>query len=52
VAVVVPAHGSVTLPVQGATAPEIAMLNLPANQDACKGAVFTLDYRGTGTRAT
>jgi hypothetical protein len=51
VAVVVPARGSVTLPVQGATAPEIVMLNLPSSQDACKDAVFTLDYRGTGTRA-
>jgi len=52
VSVVVPAHGSVSLPAQGATAPELEMLNLTANQDACKGAVFTLDYSGTGTRAS
>jgi hypothetical protein len=50
--VVVPAHGSVTLPAQGATAPQIVMLSLPTNQDACKGAVFTLDYSGTGTPAS
>jgi hypothetical protein len=52
VSVVVPAHGSVTLPAQGVTAPEVVMVYLDdVNQDACKGAVFTLAYSGTGTRA-
>lgn len=51
VSIVVPAHRSVTLPAQGATAPELEMLDLSAAQDACKGAVFTLAYSGTGTRA-
>ncbi len=51
VSILVPAHGSVTLPAQGATAPELAMLNLTTNQDSCKGAVFTLAFSGSSTRA-
>jgi hypothetical protein len=51
VSVVVPAHGSVTLPAQGATTPFVAMLDLATNQGACKNAVFTLSYSGQGTRA-
>lgn len=49
VSIVVPPLGSVTLPDQGATAPVVTMRNLPTNQDACKGAVFTLAYSGTGS---
>lgn len=48
--IVVPAHGSVTLPVQGATAPQVTMLDLATNQNACKNAVFTFSYSGSGTR--
>ncbi len=51
VSVLVPARGSVTLPAQGATAPTVAMLDLATNQDACKGATFTLDYSGTGVQS-
>jgi hypothetical protein len=51
VSIVVPAHGSVTLPAQGATAPRVTMRDLAVNQDACKNAVFTFSYSGTGTRA-
>jgi hypothetical protein len=51
VSIVVPANGSVTLPAQGATAPQVTMLDLATNQDACKNAVFTFVYSGTGTRA-
>ncbi len=47
---VVPAQSSVTLPQGAATAPTVAMLDLPTNQDACKGAVFTADYSGTGVQ--
>jgi hypothetical protein len=47
----VPAHGSVTLPAQGATAPVVTMLDLPTSQDACKGALFTLAFSGSGTRS-
>ena len=48
--IVVPAHGSVTLPAQGATAPQVTMLDLPTNQNACKNAVFTFTFSGSGTR--
>jgi hypothetical protein len=48
--IVVPAHGSVTLPAQGATAPQVTMLDLATNQNACKNAVFTFSYSGSGTR--
>jgi hypothetical protein len=51
VSVVVPAHGLVTLPAQGATTPRVTMLDLATNQGACKNAVFTFSYAGQGTRA-
>jgi large repetitive protein len=44
---VVPANGSVTLPAGGVSAPLLEMLNLPTNQDACKGATFTFSYGGS-----
>jgi hypothetical protein len=31
--------------------PQISMLNLPTSQDACKGAVLTLEYTGLATRS-
>jgi hypothetical protein len=43
----VPAHGTVTLPAGGVSAPQIAMLNLSTNQDACKGAAFTFSFSGS-----
>jgi hypothetical protein len=43
----VPAGGSVTLPMQGVSAPTIRLLNLPVNQDACKNARFSLSYSGS-----
>jgi hypothetical protein len=46
--VIVPAKGSVTLPAQGASAPTVQLLELPSNQDACKGASFRLRYTGDG----
>jgi hypothetical protein len=49
VSVVVPAGGTVTLPAQGATAPVVTMLDLGSNQDACKGASFTLSFAAMGT---
>jgi len=51
VSIVVPARRSMTLPTQGATAPQVTMLDLAVSQDACKNAVFTFFYTGTGTRA-
>lgn len=51
VSILVPANGTVSLPAQGATAPYVAMANLPSNQDACKGAVFDLAFSGTATAA-
>lgn len=38
------------LGVPQASWPSVAMPNLPTNQDACKGAVFTLHYTGTATK--
>lgn len=43
----VPAEGSVTLPTQGVSAPTIALLDLPVNQDACRGMSFGLTYSGS-----
>lgn len=43
----VPAHGSVTLPAQGRSAPTIRLLNLPVNQDACQNAHFPLNLNGS-----
>ena len=48
--VAVPANGSVSLPAQGAAAPQIRLRNLPTvNQDVCKGKSFALTYSGTAT---
>lgn len=43
----VPAHGSVTLPDGGVSAPVVEMLNLSTNQDACQGATFSFSYGGS-----
>ncbi len=43
----VPAHGSVTLPAQGRSAPTIQLVNLPVNQDACQNARFSLSFAGS-----
>ncbi len=43
----VPANGSVTLPAQGVTRPQIRLRNLTTNQDACKGKSFALTYTGS-----
>jgi hypothetical protein len=45
---IVPANGSATLPAQGVSAPTVQLLELPSNQDACKGVSFTLRYSGSG----
>lgn len=46
--VAVPAGGSVVLPAQGASAPQIRLRNLPTvNQDVCKMRTFALTYSGT-----
>ncbi len=42
----VPAGGSVSLPAAAASAPAIAMLDLPFNQDACRGAGVPLVFSG------
>jgi hypothetical protein len=47
VPVEVQAHGSVTLPAQGASAPTIQLVNLPVNQDACQQAQFPLSFTGS-----
>ena len=44
---VVPANGTVAVPSGGVSAPVLEMLNLPTNQDACKGATFTFSYGGS-----
>jgi hypothetical protein len=44
--VVVPAGGTVSLPSQGASAPTIAMLDLPISQDACQGIDLPLAFSG------
>jgi hypothetical protein len=41
------AHGSLTLPAQGRTAPTIQLLDLPVNQDACQSARFPLRFTGS-----
>ncbi len=43
----VPANGSVTLPSGTVSAPQVTMLNLATNQDACKGAVYSFAYSGS-----
>jgi hypothetical protein len=42
----VPADSSVSLPTATASAPTIGMLNLPVNQDACRGAEVPLAFDG------
>jgi hypothetical protein len=45
--IVVPAHGTVTLPAQGVGSPTIAMLDLPYDQTpSCAGQTFTLTSTG------
>ena len=47
---VIPANGSVSLPAQGVSAPQIRIKNLPTvNQDVCKNKSFALSYTGTAT---
>jgi hypothetical protein len=41
------AHGAVTLPAQGRSAPTIGLVNLPVNQDACRNARFALSFSGS-----
>jgi hypothetical protein len=43
----VPASGSVSLPAPGASAPSIALRDLPVSQDACQKAQFPLSFSGT-----
>ncbi len=43
---VVPAEGSVSLPAAGASAPAIALRDLPFNQDGCQGVQFPLTFSG------
>jgi hypothetical protein len=40
----IPGGGSVVLPAQGVSAPTIQLVNLPVNQDGCKGARFRLRF--------
>jgi hypothetical protein len=44
--VLVPANGSVELPAAGLAAPTIKMLDLPVEQDACRGAEIPLVFSG------
>jgi hypothetical protein len=46
VPLVVPADGSVSLPSATASAPAIGMLDLPVNQDACRGVEVPLVFSG------
>jgi len=41
------AHGSVTLPAQGRSAPAIGLMDLPVNQDSCQNARFPLSFTGS-----
>ncbi|HEY2216210.1 MAG TPA: hypothetical protein VGH21_01860 [Solirubrobacteraceae bacterium] len=43
----IPANGQVTLPSGAVSAPQVQMLDLPVNQDACKGAAFKFTYSGS-----
>jgi hypothetical protein len=43
----VPAGGSMSLPVPGASAPSIQLRDLPVSQDACQRAQFPLAFSGT-----
>ena len=42
----IPANGSIDVPTAGVSAPTIALLELPVNQDACRGAGFPLVFSG------
>lgn len=42
----VPADGAVGLPTATTSAPSISMLNLPVNQDSCRGAEVPLVFSG------
>jgi hypothetical protein len=44
--VTVPAGGSVSLPTATISAPTISMVNLPVNQDACRGVDIPLAFNG------
>lgn len=44
---VVPAGGSLRLPAKGVRAPTIQLRDLAANQDACQGARFPLEFTGS-----
>jgi len=51
---VVPAHATRTLSglhVAPSLWPRVGMIDLPVNQDACKGTTFTLHYAGTAAKA-
>jgi len=41
-------RSQVTLPADGVTAPSVRLLELPVNQDGCKGASIRLHYAGAG----
>lgn len=43
----IPAHGSVTLPNQGVSAPTLELRDLPVDQDACASTRFALSYSGS-----
>jgi hypothetical protein len=43
----IPAGGHVTLPSGTVSAPQVLMKDLASNQDACKGASYTLSYGGS-----
>jgi hypothetical protein len=43
---IVPAEASIGLPTATVSAPTISMLNLPVNQDACRGAEVPLLFGG------
>ncbi|MCU1588667.1 MAG: putative internalin [Frankiales bacterium] len=45
--VTVPANGSVDLPAQGVSAPQIRLQDLPTKQDFCKSRSFALTYTAT-----
>jgi hypothetical protein len=43
----IPARGSASLPAPGVSAPAIALVDLPVNQDGCKDAQFSLAFHGS-----
>ena len=49
-AIEVPANAAVTLPAGNASAPVLSMRNRATNQDACKGARFTVRYSAVARR--